>query len=108
MNKRRADPFAALQADVAQIKDQVELLVRLAVGKAPRDPSIAGFCRRKGISRGLYIKLRNAGKGPRESAAGVRRIISPEAEADWDKEREAEAVALRRQATKKETARPSP
>jgi hypothetical protein len=90
----RIDPFTALSKDVSLLKDQVALLLRLmGEAKTARDPSINSFCARKGISRSMYNKLRNAGKGPRESAAGLRRTITPEAEADWDREREAEAAA---------------
>jgi hypothetical protein len=92
----RMDPFSLLVRDVTLIKNQVELLLRLTTdGKANRDPSINGFCARKGISRSMYNKLRRAGKGPRESAVGARRTVTPEAEVDWDREREAEAAAKR-------------
>lgn len=70
------------------------LLLRLiGEAKTVRDPSINGFCARKGISRSIYNKLQKLGKGPREIAAGQRRTITPEAESDWDREREAEAAA---------------
>jgi hypothetical protein len=94
MSTHRLDPFQTLIRDTAFIKDQIQLLLRLVGdGKVVRDPSIAGFCARKGISRSMYNKLRRAGKGPRELAAGQRRTISETAEADWDREREAEAEA---------------
>jgi hypothetical protein len=90
----RLDPFTALSRDVALLKDQMALLLRLmGEAKTTRDPSINGFCKRKGISRSLYNKLRKAGKGPRESAAGTRRVITESAESDWDRERELEAAA---------------
>jgi hypothetical protein len=91
---QRLDPFTALSKDVALLKDQMALLLRLiGEAKTVRDPSINGFCARKGISRSMYNKLRKLGKGPREIAAGQRRTITPEAESDWDREREAEAAA---------------
>jgi hypothetical protein len=59
-----------------------------------RDPdndmhSVESFCHSNGISIGLYYKLRGQGKGPRETRVGRRVLISPEAEADWRREREA-------------------
>jgi hypothetical protein len=38
--------------------------------------SINEFCRRHMISHGQYYKLKNAGKGPRESHAGGRVLIT--------------------------------
>jgi hypothetical protein len=37
----------------------------------------------------LLSCLKNAGKGPREMKVGKRVLITPEAEADWRREREA-------------------
>jgi hypothetical protein len=51
------------------------------------DPSVAGFCSRKGISRATYYNLRKRGCGPREvqPVPGGRIVITPEAERDWEK-----------------------
>jgi hypothetical protein len=51
-----------------------------------RDPSVAGFCARKGISRATYINNRKRGRGPREiqPMPGGRIVITPEAEAEWE------------------------
>jgi hypothetical protein len=98
----RPETFASLTRDVGLLKEQVTALFgMLADQKKPRDPSIHGFCQRHGISRGTYLNLRKAGKGPRETAAGVRRLISEEAERDWIRERETEAstIAAQRAAT---------
>lgn len=55
--------------------------------------SIDEFCKANGgFSRATYYNLKRASKSPREMAVGARRLISDEAEADWRKEREAEAV----------------
>jgi hypothetical protein len=59
-----------------------------------RDPSIAGFCRRKGISRSHYINLRRAGLGPREASVGRRKIITESAEREWDAAAEQRAATL--------------
>jgi hypothetical protein len=53
------------------------------------EPSIAGFCARQGISRRSYYNLRKAGKGPRKFLVGTRVIISRNAEAEWEAERQA-------------------
>jgi len=55
------------------------------------------FCVRNAISEGLYFKLKREGRGPREIEIGNRIIITPEAEADWRLEREAETMAKRRE-----------
>jgi hypothetical protein len=71
--------FAALSREIDQIRTQLtSLFAMLAQKSRPRDPSIAGFCERKGISRSTYVNLRKAGKGPRETPAGARRIIITE------------------------------
>src|SRR5215468_5688974 len=87
--------FAALTRDVSLLKEQVTALFGLVADqKKPRDPSISGFCKRNNISRAHYLNLRRVGKGPRETAAGARRIISEEAERDWVKAGEMEAAAI--------------
>jgi hypothetical protein len=50
--------------------------------------------RRQGISRAFYYLLKKRRKAPREMAAGTRRIITPEAEREWELDRESEAAAL--------------
>jgi hypothetical protein len=39
----------------------------------------------------MFYKLEAEGKAPRTYYVGTRRIVSPEAEAEWVAEREAEA-----------------
>ena len=45
--------------------------------------SIEEFCRRNCLSRGLFYKLRDAGKGPKIFHAGNRVLISKEEAAAW-------------------------
>lgn len=53
------------------------------------------FCRRNSISPAFYFKMKKLGYGPVEMAVGTRRIITPESEARWRREREAVAQAER-------------
>jgi hypothetical protein len=59
-------------------------------GRSPRDlsrdPSIDGFCFRKGISRSTYNNLRRRGLGPLEIQAVARGkvTITPANEEAWD------------------------
>ena len=55
--------------------------------------SIEDFCQRYGFSRGHYYNLKYQGKGPREMKLGRRKIITDQAAADWEQEREAENAA---------------
>jgi hypothetical protein len=50
--------------------------------------SIAAFCTRHNISRGMFYKLVKAGKAPRTFNVGTRVLISREAAAAWRAERE--------------------
>jgi len=92
----RSPTVAALRHDIAHLKEQIASILSVLGISKRRAPSSAGFCRRHGISRGTYLNLRRRGKAPREVAAGTRRIITEQAEADWIAERESEAAALRR------------
>ena len=53
--------------------------------------TIAEFCQRNGISRGMFYKLLAGGKGPRLMEIGAHKRISAEAEFDWKRAREADA-----------------
>jgi hypothetical protein len=53
------------------------------------------FCESNAISESKYFDLKRKGKGPREIELDARIIITPEAEADWRAEREAETMAER-------------
>src|ERR1700688_3851700 len=88
-----------LSIEVAELRRQVSRLMRLlGQDRADNDRSIPGFCRRQGISRAHYYNLKKIGKAPREMASGTRRTISPRSEADWEAEREAEALRNERDA----------
>jgi hypothetical protein len=60
--------------------------------------NIPSFCLNNDISESKYFSLKRQGKGPREIDLNGRIIITPEAEADWRREREAETQAKRQAA----------
>jgi hypothetical protein len=53
--------------------------------------TVAEFCKAHRISRSFLYSEWKAGRGPRFMRAGVKRIITGEAAADWRRECEAEA-----------------
>jgi hypothetical protein len=57
--------------------------------------TIPSFCKSNAISESEYYKLKRQGKQPREIELDKRIIITPEAEADWRRERETETMAKR-------------
>jgi hypothetical protein len=66
--------------------------------------TISSFCLSNAISEAHYFKLKRDGKGPREACLGDRIVITPEAEADWRREREAETAVKRQQAEARKAA----
>jgi hypothetical protein len=60
--------------------------------------TIPSFCESNAMSESKYFSLKRKGKGPREIDLDGRVIITPEAEADWRREREAETMAKRQKA----------
>ncbi len=56
------------------------------------DYTIPQFCRKHRISRQTYYNLRKRGKGPREMTINSAKRITPEADADWQREREQETA----------------
>jgi len=58
--------------------------------------TILSFCESNAISESKYYDLKRK-KGPREIEIGGRVIITPEAELDWRREREAETAAKRQE-----------
>jgi hypothetical protein len=58
--------------------------------------TVAEFCKAHRISRSFLYSEWKAGRGPRFMRAGVKRIITGEAAADWRHECEAEAAAENR------------
>jgi hypothetical protein len=87
----------ALASDIAELKQQLgrapEALARLAEGGTRSSYTILEWRARHNISESQYHKLRRQGRGPRlmrTGDAGLR--ISIEADADWVRDREAEAA----------------
>jgi hypothetical protein len=58
--------------------------------------NIPSFCESRGISESLYYGLKRLNKHPREIELNGRIIITEQAAADWDREREAETIAKRK------------
>ncbi|MEI9401149.1 transcriptional regulator [Mesorhizobium argentiipisi] len=54
--------------------------------------SIPEFCVAHGISRSTFYNLKKVGKAPRTMHVNGRELISVEAQADWRKACEAEAI----------------
>jgi hypothetical protein len=63
--------------------------------------TIPSFCESNAISESKYFDLKRKKKGPREIELDGRIIITPEAEADWRREREAETQAKRQAESRK-------
>ena len=61
----------------------------------PAAHSIIEFCVRHRISEPLYYKMQRDGTGPREALAGTRKIITIQAERDWQQQGELAAAELR-------------
>jgi hypothetical protein len=57
--------------------------------------TILSFCASNAISESKYHDLKRKGKAPREIELDGRIIITPEAEADWRREREVETTQKR-------------
>ena len=57
--------------------------------------TIPAFCESNAISESKYHDLKRRGLGPREIELDGRIVITPEAEADWRVEREADTAAKR-------------
>jgi len=89
----RPETFAAITRDIGLLQEQVTALFALIGTHAkPRDPSIKGFCERKGISRSSYLAYRKAGIGPIEGRTNGRVFITAESEDAWDRARQAHAA----------------
>jgi len=57
--------------------------------------TIPSFCKSNAISESKYYGLKRQNRGPREIELDGRIIITPEAEADWRREQEAETTQRR-------------
>jgi len=64
---------------------------------APSLQSVADFCADNGISRSLFYRLVQEGRGPRLTKVGRRTLISSDAAAEWRArlERDTEQAAVR-------------
>lgn len=58
--------------------------------------TISEWCALRKVSRAMFYKLDGQGKAPRTYSIGAKRAISPEADVEWVRAREAEAEAARR------------
>lgn len=56
------------------------------------DSTIPEFCARRNICRQSFYNMQAEGKAPRTYKAGRSKRITPQAEAEWLAEREAEAA----------------
>jgi len=57
--------------------------------------TIIEWCQHRKISRAKFYQLDRLGLAPKTHNVGVKRIISPLADAEWLRQREAEAKAAR-------------
>lgn len=55
--------------------------------------TISEWCSLRKVSRAMFYKLDSQGKAPRTYNVGTKRAISPEADDEWVRAREAEAAA---------------
>ena len=58
--------------------------------------TIAEWCALRKVSKSMFYLLDGQGRAPRTHNAGVKRLISPEADAAWLREREAESARNQR------------
>jgi hypothetical protein len=54
-----------------------------------RDYTIPEWCKKRRISRGLFYSMLRNGSAPKTLKLNKRRTISPEADAEWQTQREA-------------------
>jgi hypothetical protein len=69
-------------------------LARALSSSAPQPSyTVREWCRLRRVSRSKFYELDADGRAPRTHYAGVKRLISPEADQDWIREQEAAAAA---------------
>jgi hypothetical protein len=56
--------------------------------------TINEWCAARKISRAMWYELKKKKKTPRTHSAGVKQLISPQADADWIAERERETLEI--------------
>jgi predicted DNA-binding transcriptional regulator AlpA len=54
--------------------------------------SISEWCELRKVSRSMFYKLDSQGKAPRTYNIGTKRAVSPEADDEWVRAREAESA----------------
>jgi hypothetical protein len=64
-----------------------------------RSYTLAEWCELRRISLPMFYKLDNAGRAPRTHYAGKKRLVGPEADVQWLREREAESASTTAEAT---------
>jgi hypothetical protein len=74
--------------DYESFADKIAAAISEALSKETDAFSVAGFCRRHGLSPATYYKLASEGLAPKSFVVGVRRLVSREAAAAWRRERE--------------------
>jgi hypothetical protein len=57
-----------------------------------RSFTLREWCEHRRISVEMFYKLRTQGKAPRVHKAGTKNLISPQADAEWIRQREAETA----------------
>ena len=57
-----------------------------------RSYTLNEWCQARRNSRAMFYKLDEQGLAPKTHNVGVKRLISPEADAEWPRAREAEAA----------------
>ena len=67
----------------------------LSIPSTPAEPSytIDEWCAHRKMSRAMFYKLEDQNRAPRTYNVGSRRFISALADAEWLRDREAEAMA---------------
>ena len=55
--------------------------------------TVDSWCTTRRVSRSMYYKLKSVGKAPAIHYVGTKPLISPEADEEWLRQREAEAAS---------------
>jgi hypothetical protein len=97
-------PEASMSARKRKFKRRSTFRRRSQSRKPGDAHTILSFCISNAISESKYYDLKRKKKGPREIELDGRVIITPEAEADWRREREAETMAERQAESSRSTA----
>jgi hypothetical protein len=56
--------------------------------------TVESWCTTRGVSRSMFYKLKGVGKAPALHYVGNKPLISPEADEEWLRQREAEAAEV--------------